>query len=121
MQTKSVETIDIGKKLIELGFAEASVPQEIKKKSIQSQLAPLLLSAESRAKAYRNGIWSDKLPPIPAYVTYWRKGTRVTTEIIILSFKKIFQLLAFVSKSALVGGKYLIKRPFKSSKSVQAT
>ena len=97
------------------------MPQEIKKKTIQSQIAPLLLSAESRAKAFRNGVWSDKLPPIPLYVTYWRKGTQVTTDIIILSFKKMLHLLAFVSKIALVGGKYLIQRPFKSSKSVQAT
>lgn len=121
LQTKTVETLDIGKKLIELGFAKASVPQDIKKKTIESQLAPVLLTAESRAKSYRNGIWSEKLPPIPLYVIYWRKGTQLTTDIIILSFKKLFQLLAFVSKGALVGGKYLIQRPFRTSKSVQTT
>ncbi|CAH0728539.1 unnamed protein product, partial [Brenthis ino] len=121
MKTKTVETLDIGKKLIELGFAKASVPQDVKKKTIESQLAPALLTAESHAKSYRNGIWSEKLPPIPFYVIYWRKGTQLTTNIIILSLKKLFQLLAFVSKSALVGGKYLIQRPFRTSKSVQTT
>lgn len=118
-----METFDIGQKLVELGFAKASVPQDIKKKTIESQLASGILSAENRAKSYRNGIWSDNLPPIPIYVIYWRKGTQLATDLIILSSKKLLQLLAFLSKSALVGGKKLILLPFNRSttKQIQAT
>ncbi|XP_045453332.1 uncharacterized protein LOC123662533 isoform X1 [Melitaea cinxia] len=120
-KTKKVETLDIGQKLVELGFATASVPPGIKKKSIESQLAPVLLSAEARAKSFRNGIWSEKLPPIPIYVTYWRKGSQLTADLTILASKKFLQLLTFLSKSALVGVKKIFLFPFKSPKPVQAT
>ncbi|XP_034834033.1 protein C3orf33 homolog [Maniola hyperantus] len=121
-KTKTVENLNLGQKLVELGFAKASVPQGIKKKTIESQLAPKILSAEKHARSYRNGIWSDNLPPIPRYVTYWRKGSLLATELIILSTKKLLQLLAFLSKSALVGGKKLILLPFnKTPKGIQAT
>ncbi|KAL0868996.1 hypothetical protein ABMA27_007317 [Loxostege sticticalis] len=121
-KTKSVETLDIGQKLVELGFAKASVPQNIKKNTIESQLAPALLSAEARAKSYRNGVWSDNLPPLPVYVAYWRKGSQLTAELLVLSLKKILQIFGYVSKSALVGVKNLALRPFRSPpKQVQAT
>lgn len=117
-----METIDIGQKLVELGFAQASVPQPIKKKTVESQLASHILSAESCAKKYRNGIWSEKLPPIPLYVVYWRKGSQFTLDLLILTMKKLVQLLAFASKSTLVVTKNLASRPFRSSsKQVQAT
>uniref|UniRef100_S4P9G3 TNase-like domain-containing protein n=1 Tax=Pararge aegeria TaxID=116150 RepID=S4P9G3_9NEOP len=114
-KTKTVETVDIGQKLVELGFAKASVPQDIKKKTIESQLAPKIVSAEHHARSLRNGIWSERLPPIPAYVTYWRKGSQLSIDLMILSFKKILQLLCFLSRSALVGGKKLILLPFNRS------
>ncbi|XP_026760620.1 uncharacterized protein LOC113519663 [Galleria mellonella] len=121
-KTKTVETLDIGQKLVELGFAKASVPQAIKKDTIESQLAPVILSAEARAKSYRNGVWSEKLPPIPVYVVYWRKGSRLTVELLILTARKLLQLLAVTSKGALLGVKKLALRPFKTSpKQVQAT
>ncbi|KAM3960494.1 protein C3orf33 homolog [Aphomia sociella] len=121
-KTKTVETLDIGQKLVELGFAKASVPQQILKNSIESQLAPAILSAEARAKNYRNGVWSDKLPPIPVYVVYWRKGSQLTVELAVLTTRKLLQLLAIVSKGALLGVKNLALRPFRSTpKQVQAT
>ncbi|CAH2045114.1 unnamed protein product, partial [Iphiclides podalirius] len=55
-EKKSVETIDIGQKLVELGFAQASVPVTIQKKTVESQLASYIISAESSAKKYRKGI-----------------------------------------------------------------
>lgn len=118
-QTKTVETFDLGQKLVELGFAKTSVPRNLQKKSIESQLAPALLSAEARAKSYRNGIWSDLLPPIPWYIVYWRKGSKVANDVIIYTSKKLFILIAFISKSALVATKNLMLRPFR--KSVQPT
>ncbi|XP_026494374.1 uncharacterized protein LOC113399447 [Vanessa tameamea] len=121
-KTKTVETFDIGQKLVELGFAKASVPQVIKKNTLESQLAPGIISAEARAKSFRNGIWSEKLPPIPIYVTYWRKGTHLTSDLIILSSKKLLQLITFISKSALVGVKKVILLPFKATpKPIQAS
>lgn len=121
-KTKSVETLDIGQKLVELGFAKASVPQNIAKNTIESQLAPALLSAEAHAKSYRNGVWSDKLPPLPLYVALWRKGSSLTMELLVFSFKKTLKILGIASKSALVGVKKLALKPFKSSpKQVQAT
>lgn len=120
-KTKTMETLDIGQKLVELGFAKASVPQDLKKNTIESQLAPIILSAEAKAKSFRNGIWSENLPPLPIYKIYWRKGSKVTAELIIFSAKKILQLFGFASKSALVGVKNLALRPFRaSSKRVQA-
>lgn len=117
-----MEKLDIGQKLVELGFAKASVPEKFKKDTIESQLVPALLSAEARAKSYRNGIWSDQLPPLPVYVLYWRKGSQLTKEILILTAKKLLQLLVFTTRSALVGVKKLAARPFKSSpKQVQTT
>ncbi|CAG4957353.1 unnamed protein product [Colias eurytheme] len=121
-KTKTVETLDLGQKLIELGFAKASVPQQIGKKTVESKIAPALLSAESHAKSLRNGIWSDQLPPVPFYVVYWRKGYYMTKELLMLSTKKLLQIIVFLSKNALVGAKYIISRPFKSnSKQIQAT
>lgn len=120
-QTKNVETVDIGKTLVELGFAKASVPQVVEKKSLESSLAPILLSAESRAKTYRNGIWSNQLPPLPTYVIYWRKGSVVAKELLIVLMKKILLLLVYLLKSALVGAKNLAVRPFRASpKQLQA-
>lgn len=117
-----METLDVGQKLVELGFAKASVPQNLKKNTIESQLAPALLSAEAHAKSYRNGVWSEKLPPLPVYVAYWRKGSQLTAELFVLSVKKLLQILGFASRSALVGIKNLALKPFRSSpKQVQAT
>lgn len=122
MQANSEETLDIGKKLVELGFAKASVPQDIKKNTIESQLAPALLSAEAYAKSYRNGIWSDCLPPLPIYVVYWRKGTQLTGQLMVLTAKKILHLLALASRGALLSVKYIALWPFRGSrKQVQAT
>ncbi|CAG9789424.1 unnamed protein product [Diatraea saccharalis] len=121
-KTKSVETLDVGHKLVELGFAKASVPQNIAKDTLESQLAPALLSAEARAKSYRNGVWSDILPPLPLYILYWRKSSQLVIEFISISFKKLLPILLFVFKSALVGVKKLALMPFKSkSKQIQAT
>ncbi|XP_013192192.2 uncharacterized protein LOC106136250 [Amyelois transitella] len=120
----TVETLDVGQKLVELGFAKASVPQDIKKNTFESTLAPAILSAEARAKSFRNGVWSDNLPPLPVYVVYWRKGSQLTTELAILTAKKLLQLLLLLTKMALVGAKNLAARPFKSSrtsKQVQTT
>ncbi|XP_059053201.1 uncharacterized protein LOC131847613 [Achroia grisella] len=120
-KSKTVETLDIGQKLVELGFATASVPQAIKKNTIESQLAPAILSAEAHAKNYRNGIWSDKLPPIPLYIVYWRKGSQISIELVALTARKLLQLLATTSKGALLGVKYLALRPFRTTpKQVQA-
>lgn len=117
-----METLDIGQKLVELGFAQASVPQPIQKKTLESQLAPVIKSAESSAKKYRNGVWSDKLPPIPFYVTYWRKGSQMTINALIVTANKFVQILTFALKSILISTKNLALRPFRSSsKSVQAT
>ncbi|XP_049877997.1 uncharacterized protein LOC126375172 [Pectinophora gossypiella] len=121
-KTKTVETLDVGQKLVELGFAKATVPEKVKKNSIESQLVPVLLSAEAKAKSYRNGIWSDQLPPLPAYVVFWRKGSQLTKEMVILTVKKLLQLITFVSISALVGAKNVALRPFRSNpKQVQTT
>ncbi|XP_075982801.1 protein C3orf33 [Anticarsia gemmatalis] len=121
-KAKSVETLDIGQKLIELGFAKASVPKDIKKNTIESQLAPALLSAEAHAKNYRNGIWSDSLPPLPLYVVYWRKGSQWTADITVLTLKTLVHLLILASKGALIGVKNLALWPFRASrKQVQAT
>lgn len=116
-----METLDLGQKLVELGYAKASVPQDIKKNTIESQLAPAILSAETRAKNYRNGIWLENLPPLPVYVVYWRKGSQKTAELLSLTAKKLLQFLVFVSKSALIGTKNLALRPFRTPKRVQAT
>ncbi|KAJ8723766.1 hypothetical protein PYW07_007746 [Mythimna separata] len=51
-----VETIDIGERLVELGFAKTLVPKNIPKNTIESKLAPVLLSAEARAKKFRQGV-----------------------------------------------------------------
>ncbi|CAK1583817.1 unnamed protein product [Parnassius mnemosyne] len=119
---KSVETLDIGQKLVELGFAKASVPQGIKEKTFESQIAPVILSAETCAKKYRNGIWSDKLPPVPLYVIYWRKGSKFVAGAFIFTINKLVQLLTFASKSALIGTKNLMLRPFRStSKQIHTT
>ncbi|XP_030031601.2 uncharacterized protein LOC115448336, partial [Manduca sexta] len=121
-KTKTVETLDVGQKLVELGFAKASVPNKIKKNTVESQLAATILSAEAKARSFRNGVWSDSLPPIPFYIVYWRKGAQLTTELLIFTAKKLLNLLGIASKSALVGTKNLVLRPFKSSpKQVQAT
>lgn len=115
-----METIDIGQKLVELGFAKASVPEGIKKNTIEYEIAPVILSAEAKAKTFRNGIWSDKLGPVPVYDIYWRKGTQLARELLLLTGKKILQALGLASKSAYAGVKYLALRPFRPSK-VQAT
>lgn len=116
-----METVDIGQKLVELGFARASVPQGIKKNTIESEIAPVILSAEAKAKTFRNGIWSDQLGPVPMYVTYWRKGTQLSGELLLLTAKKLLQALGFASKSAYAGVKYLALRPFRPAPKVQAT
>ncbi|KAI5635890.1 hypothetical protein NE865_11400 [Phthorimaea operculella] len=130
---KTVETIDVGKTLVELGFAKATVPKTVEKNTFEWRLAPVLLSAESRAKSYRNGVWSDILPPVPIYVVAWRKGThaakelvifsaKTTKELVVLSAKSLIWLLAFTMRSALAGVKYIASRPFRASpKQVQAT
>lgn len=116
-----METLDIGKTLVELGFAKALVPQVVEKKTLESSLVPVLLSAEARAKAYRNGIWSNQLPPLPMYVIYWRKGSQFAKEMLIVLIKKILFLLAYMSKSALVGAKNIALRTFRASpKQIQA-
>ncbi|XP_022116521.2 uncharacterized protein LOC110994284 [Pieris rapae] len=121
-KTKSEETLDIGQKLIELGFAKALLPQGIKKNSMESKLAPVLLNAENKAKSLRNGIWSDKLPPIPSYVAYWRKGSTLSKELMVMSSRKIMEILIFILKGTFVGVKKISLRPFKSNtKPVQAT
>lgn len=121
-QTKTEETLDIGQKLVELGFAKASLPQHIKKNSIESKIAPVLLNAENRAKNLRNGIWSHKLPPVPSHIVYWRKTSNLTKEIAVMSSKKLLEILVLLSKGALIGMKNLATRPFKSnSKQMQAT
>ncbi|XP_004923350.1 uncharacterized protein LOC101741756 [Bombyx mori] len=121
-KSKDVQTLDIGKKLVELGFAKASFPKELKKNTIESQIAPALLSAEAQAKSLRNGIWSENLPPIPAYIVYWRKGSQLTLELFVLTAKKLLQLLKFTTKSALIGTKNLILIPFRSKpKQVQTS
>lgn len=110
-----METLDVGKTLVELGFAKALVPQIIEKNTVESSLAPVLLSAETRAKTFRNGIWSDQLPPLPNYVIYWRKGSQFAKEMLIVLIKKILLLLVYMSRSALVGVKKLALRPFRAS------
>lgn len=115
IQTKTVETLNVGERLVELGFAKASVPLNVKKNTAESQLVPGLLSAEARAKSYRNGIWSDQLPPIPVYVVYWRKGSQLSKDLTILTAKKLLYLLTFTTRNALAGVKYLALRPFRSS------
>lgn len=120
-QTKNVEILDVGKTLVQLGFAKASVPQKVQKDTVESSLAPVLLSAETHAKAYRNGIWSDQLPPLPKYVIYWRKGSQITKEMLVVLIEKMLLLLAYMSRSALVGAKKLALRPFRASpKQIQA-
>ncbi|KAF9791471.1 hypothetical protein SFRURICE_005372 [Spodoptera frugiperda] len=118
---KTVETLDIAERLVELGFAKASVPSNIQKKTIESKLAPALISAEARAKDYRNGIWSDCLPPLPFYVVYWRKGSQKGAELLIFTSKMLFKLIASGTKGIFGGAKKLALRPFKSSKQVQTT
>ncbi|CAK1550451.1 unnamed protein product [Leptosia nina] len=121
-KTKTEETMNIGQKLIELGFAKASVPQNLEKNTIEFKLAPVFINAENRAKSLRNGVWSEKLPPVPVYVVYWRKGLNLTKSLGVLSSKKLLEFLAFVSKGAYVGIKSLAVRPFKSTpKQVQTT
>lgn len=116
-----METIDIGKTLVELGFAKAVVPKMIEKNTVESSLAPVLLSAETRAKTFRNGIWSDQLPPLPNYVIYWRKGSQLAKEMLVVIIKKILLLIVYMSRSALVGAKNLALRPFRASpKQIQA-
>lgn len=130
LQIKTVETIDVGQKLVELGFAQTCVPKAIKKKTFESNLAPALLSAEARAKSYRNGIWLDKLPPIPLYVIYWRKATKVGGEVIVLGGKQLYEVLVivgkqlyrviiFATKSALIATRDLALKPFRKSVSTQ--
>lgn len=117
-----METIDIGERLVELGFAKAVVPSNIEKNSIESKLAPVILSAEARAKNYREGIWSDNLPPLPIYIVYWRKGSKITREVVAITAKKLFHLLKIASVSFLGGAKKLALRPFKPTvKQVQTT
>lgn len=111
---------------MELGFAKASVPAGLKKNTIESELGPAILSAEKKAKIFRNGIWSDALPPVPFYTIYWRKATQLTTQLMLIGGKKLLHLLFFITKSALVGTKNLILRPFRASptpapKQIQAT
>lgn len=113
-KAKTVETLDIGQKLVELGFAKASVPKNIKKNTIESQLAPALLWAEAHAKNYRNGIWSDSLPPLPLYVVYWRKGSKIAGEVMVLSAKKLAYFLLLATKGILVGAKNLAVWPFRA-------
>ncbi|CAB3248926.1 unnamed protein product [Arctia plantaginis] len=121
-KVKSMETLDIGQKLVELGFAKALVPENIKKNTIESQLAPALLSAEAYAKNYRHGIWSDRLPPLPRHIVLWRKGSQFTGQILVLSGKKLLHILAVVSKGVLIGMKTVILWAFRSSrKQVQTT
>ncbi|CAH0690286.1 unnamed protein product [Spodoptera exigua] len=120
-QKNTVETLNIAERLVELGFAKASVPNNIQKKTIESKLAPALLSAEARAKDYRNGIWSDCLPPLPFYVVYWRKGSQKAVELLILTSKTFLKVIAVGSKVIFGGAKKLALRPFKSSKQVQTT
>ncbi|KAI8424884.1 hypothetical protein MSG28_006817 [Choristoneura fumiferana] len=120
-KTKKVETLDIGQKLVELGFAKASVPLKIQKNTIESKLAPVLLSAEQHAKNYRNGIWSDSLPPLPVYVVYWRKGSQLLAGLVLLTVSKLVDLVKLASRSAFVGVKYLALRPLRSRKPVQAS
>lgn len=117
-----IETIDIGERLVELGFAKALVPRNIRKNTIESKLAPVLLSAEIRARNYRQGIWSDSLPPLPLYTLYWRKGSQVTVDILAVTAKKLFQLLILASQGVIGGAKKLALRPFKATtKQVQTT
>lgn len=116
-----METLDIGQKLIELGFAKASVPQKIQKNTIESQLAPILLSAEQYAKNYRNGIWSDSMPPLPVYVVYWRKGSQLLATLVLLTVSKLVDFVKLASRSAFVGVKYLALRPLRSRKPVQVS
>lgn len=117
-QSTVVETIDVGKKLIELGFAQASLPNNIPKKTMESRLAPALLAAEAQAKRLRNGIWIERLPPIPLYVIYWRKACKEGEKILIITGKQLLRLTLLATKSALTGAKNLV---FKSKKPVQTT
>lgn len=89
---------------------------------MESKLAPALLNAENKAKSLRIGIWSDKLPPIPSYVAYWRKGSKLSKELIVLSSRKILEILIFILKGTFAGLKTIALKPFKSNpKPVQAT
>lgn len=91
---------------------------------MESELAPVILSAEAKAKTFRNGIWSDFLPPIPTYIVYWRKGTQLGGELLLFSLKKLLYGVGFATKSILIGTKNLVLRPFKSaprSKQIQAS
>lgn len=118
----TVETIDIGERLVELGFAKTLVPRNIKKNTIESKLAPVLLSAEARAKKYRHGIWSDTLPPLPIYTVYWRKGSQFTADVVTVTAKKLIQLIKMASQGVLGGAKKLAARPFRPTrKQVQTT
>lgn len=114
-----METIDVGKKLVELGFAQTSIPKSIPKESIEAQIAPSLLSAEARAKSLRNGVWLDRLPPIPFYVIYWKKISNLAIVTLALASKQMWKFMVLILKSALSGSKYLVLRPFR--KPIQAT
>ncbi|XP_041968886.1 uncharacterized protein LOC121725840 [Aricia agestis] len=119
-KSKTTETLDIGQKLVELGFAKASVPQ-VKKNTLESQLAPTILSAEARAKNYRNGIWAEALPPLPLYVVYWRKGSQVMKHVAILTAKSLLRLLVLLPRGIVVGTKSLIKIAKPTPKSIQTS
>ncbi|VVD01011.1 unnamed protein product [Leptidea sinapis] len=121
-KTNAVENIDIGQKLIELGFAKASIPSGIKKNTLESKLAPALSSAEKQAKKSRNGIWSETLPPIPFYVIYLRKGVNTTKDLLLHSTNMLFDFVLFLLKIALRSMKNVALRPFRSnSKQLQTT
>lgn len=88
------------------------------------------MSAEAKAKAFRNGIWSDRLGPIPVYVALWKKGSQLAGEILMLSLYKFLGALGFASKMAYIRAKQLVlnykTRPkvpkeYKTRPKIQAT
>lgn len=107
--------MDVGKKLVELGFAQACIPKNLEKKSVESHLAPAIISAESYAKSVRNGIWSDRLPPLPLYVIYYRKVSKYIKEVLILTSKQLYNVVLLLIRSALAGFLGLLQKPFKKS------
>lgn len=121
-QFQTVETLDVGVKLVELGFAKTILPEGIPKHTFESKLVPGLRSAEEYAKSYRNGIWSDVLPPLPTYIVYWRKGAKLSATVATFTFKKLLQMLTLLSKGSVQGLKYVALLPIKlSRKRVKAT
>lgn len=102
-KAKNDQTLDVGRRLVELGFARASVPPKLQKNTFEAKLASSLVTAEKHAKDYRLGVWLDTLPPLPMYIILWRKLSKSASNALII-----------LCKRALIGTKNIILRRSKS-------